>query len=431
MSKRSSTTKADKVSVKKQDELSMLKSENEMLKKEVAALTKQKKDKKQRKSFWQSFFAGIFATIAITSFMLFNISYWLQQTIVDNQKFTAAVSPIIQDDSVQKALQTEISKQIFARINVEQELQKVLPENLQFIAAPLASQFEGFATSKIGEALDSPQVQQAWTTTLSTIHTKLIDYIQNPQNDGKITVDEIYKTVGEQLSTSQIGFLFGKNLPSSIGSITVKEVTWLPKARQYLNTLDQITKELAIVTIVSIVAAIALSRRRVGMVIGLVSFSIIFMAATLAAVKIGATQIDGIVKNGDYVAASQSIYQIISSSLVSQTQGFMALLLSFLLVILVVSNIDFVVWARRSLRASLDWLTGKLHWKFTIPDWLAWIAHNKIAIAWTLTGVMFISFAFRLPPTKSGVLTALVSSFIVVLVLEVIASVVRVCGQKK
>ena len=362
--------------------------------------------------------------------MLFNLSYWTQQTIVDNKKFVAAVSPIIENSDVQKALQTEISKQIFERVNVEEELKKVLPENLQFIAAPLASQFEGFATAKIGDALKSPQVQQAWNTALSTTHEKLIAYIQNPQNDGKITIDDIYKSVGDQLSSSQVGFLFGKNLPSSVGSITVKEVAWLPKARSALNTLDKLTKELAAATVVFAIIAIALSPRRKGMIVGMTSFSLLFMLATLAAIKAGATQVDGIVRNDGYDAAATAIYNTVSSSLVAQTQGFVALFVSMLAIGVIVSNIDWMIWLRTKFRFVLDWLFAKTKLHIEVPSWVSWFTHNKSVIAWTLTAVMYVLFALRLPPTVNGVVSAVVASAITVLVLEVLDSFVRACAKK-
>lgn len=414
----------------KSTEVDVLKAENAALKAELVRVTEKKQKVTRQRSFWRAAFAGISATVAIVAFMLFNISYWAQQTIVDNNKFVAAVSPIIKDSDVQKTLQAEISKQIFSRVDVQSELEKILPENLQFIAAPLASQFESFATAKIGDALQSTQVQQAWTTALSTIHTQLIAYIQNPQNDGKITIDEIYKTVGNQLNDSQIGFLFGKNLPNSIGSITVKEVTWLPKARQALDMLDKLTKELAIATVAFTLLAIGLSRRRMSMIVGLISFSLLFMFATLAAIKIGALQVGNMV-HSDYAAATTAVYNIVSSSLIAQTQGFIAMLISFLVVGLVTSNIDWLIWLRQKMRQAFDWLFAKLKLSLTVPSWVGWIAHNKAVIGWTLTAVMYVLFALRLPPTVNGVVSAVVASGITVLCLEVLASFVRTCVKNK
>ncbi len=411
-------------------ELALLKQENDLLKQEVAILKTKKESVVKKRSFWRSFFAGLSAVIAIVAFMLFNVSYWAQQTIVDNDKFVAAVSPVIKDPDVQNALKTEISNEIFSRIDVQAELEKVLPENLDFIAAPFAGQVKSFTTDKIGEVLQTPQVAEIWTSVLSTTHEKLIAYIQNPNNDGKISVDEIYTTVGDKLKDSQIGFLFGKNLPSSVGSITVKEITWLPKARQALNVLDKVTKELAIASVVFTLLAIGLSKRRGSMVIGLLSFSLLFMFATLLAVRIGATQVNSVLEAGQYAAAGSAVYRIISIGLVEQTQGFALLFASVLGVILITSGESWIVWLRTKMRQGLDWIFGKFASRLVAPKWLVWVAHNRVVIAWTLTGVAYAAFALRIPPTTSGVITALITSGIAVLSLEVIASFCRVAKHK-
>jgi hypothetical protein len=59
-------------------------------------------------------------------------------------------------------------------------------------------------------------------------------------------------------------------------------------------------------------------------------------------------------------------------------------------------------------------------------SWLNWIAFNKVVICWTLVAVSFAAFALRLPPTYSGVKTALIASAFAAIVLEIIASISRV-----
>lgn len=422
------TTKASTTSTAQSD-VALLKAENEKLKAQIADLTQKKDLKIKKRSFWRSTFAGLSATIAIVAFMLFNIAFWAQRTVVDNDQFIATVSPIIKDEAVQKTLQAEISKQIFSRIDIESELTKVLPDNLDFIAAPFASQVESFTTDKIGDVLQTTQVAQVWTTVLSTTHEKLMAYIQNPDNNGVLTVDEVYKTVGDQLQNSQVGFLFGKNLPTSIGSITLREVTWLPKARQALNVLDQATKQLALVTVVFTSLAIGLSRKRFSMVASLLSFNLVFIAATLLALGIGSWQA-GVHVASQYQDAAVAVYGIVTAPLVAQTQGFAALFIAILAVMLVGSNAAWVNWLRAKLRAGLDWVWGLFKLNITIPKWLEWFASNRVVIGWTLTAVMFIAFALRLPPTVSGVVAAVIVSTIAVFVLEVVASFCRVAAKR-
>lgn len=412
------------------NEVELLRAENKLLIEEITELKAKKTNKVRRRSFWQSFFAGFAAIVAILSFVLFNVSYWTTQTIVDDKKFTAAVSPIIQDEAVQQALQKEITKQIFERVNVEQELKNVLPENLQFIAAPFASQVESFTNDKIGEALKSPQVASAWTTVLSSVHSQLIAYIQDPNNNGVITVDDVYTKVGDQLKSSQIGFLFGKNLPSSIGSITVTEVKWVPQARQALDYLQKATNLLAAICLVSILVAIGLSTRRKSMIVSLLSLGFVSMLLCLVALAVGHWRL-GLSVDPQYKDAVLAIQGIVTQGLVDQIQGFAALFGAILVLVFAASSIDWVVWLRRQFRRGLDWIFTKLPVRFGTPNWLMWIAQNQIVITWTLIAVLFVSFALRIPPTKNGVLGAFIASVFTVIVLSSVASYVRVSSRIK
>jgi len=417
-----------KKSVKKTPDVAQvaaLKAENDLLKQEIKILTEKRVKKSRQRSFWRSFFAGLAAVIAVVCFMLFNISYWTQKTIIDNKQFTAAVAPIISDADVQVALQKEITKQIFTRINVEQELKTALPDNLQFIAAPFASQVESFTSDKIGDALRSPQVAAAWTTVISTVHSQLLAYIQDPANNGVITVDDVYAKVGDQLKTSQIGFLFGKNLPSSVGTVTLAKVKFLPQARQALDVLQSITNQLALAAIIGAVVALGLSTRRKAMLVGLLSFSLLFMLCTLVAIQIGQWQ-TGVQVAPAYSAAAISVYSIVTDSLVKQTQGFAALFGAVLAILFIASSLDWVVWLRKQYRKGLDWIFVKLPIHIVSPGWLVWTAANQIVITWTLIAVMFVAFALRIPPTKNGVIGALIGSAIVVIALSGASSFVRV-----
>lgn len=423
------TKKQPKKTVKKDDEIEMLVEENLALKQELDKLKKTTDNPHKKGTLWRPFFAGFFAILAVISLVLFNAAYWTRQTVINNNQFVSTVSPLIKDADIQKALQTEISKQIFAKINVEEELKKALPENLDFIAAPFAAQVQSFVTGKIGEALNTPQVANAWTTVLGTAHQQLISYIENPNNDGKITVDEVYKTVGNELQNSQVGFLFGKNLPSSIGSITVKEITWLPKARMWLDNLQKLTNILAISTVVFGALALSLSRRRILMLVKLMLGSLIGMLATLGLLAAGSYEA-GVNVPVEFKAASISVFDIITQPLASQTKGIAALLASVLFVAFVASRVGWVTWLRENMRFSMDWLFNRFSTKLALPDWLPQIPKNRLVIAWTLTGVSFALFALRLPPKLSGVVTAVIVAGVCELALEVVSSYCRVAVKQ-
>jgi hypothetical protein len=261
---------------------------------------------------------------------------------------------------------------------------------------------------------------------LTTAHATLIAYIENPQNDGKITIDEIYKVAGNELNGSSVGFLFGKNLPASVGNVTVKNIAWLPEARKVVNTLKDLSLALGLATVGFALAAMAITRKRRNMAVLMAVFSLVFMACTLVALTIGANEVAASTAS-QYSAAAKSIYEIITQSLYAQTLGFAALLGGGLLVAFVTSNISWVAKARAMCAHWLDAVFLKSFKKSVItrPEWLRWLALNKIVIGWTLTGVMFVVFALRLPPSKEGVIAAMVGSTVVAAALAIAASLSR------
>lgn len=401
-----------------------LEAENAKLK--TALLKQSKYVKVERPSRWRPILSGLCATIAVVSFALWNVGYWTRATITDTDSFVAATAPLIRDQDIEKALQAKISQEIFSRVNLQQELTNVLPENLTFIAEPLASQVEGFATNKIGEALASEQAAQVWQQTLTVAHGKIIDYLEDPTKDSTISLSEVYAFAGSKLQDGKAGFLFGHTLPSSVGNITVANLPNVDKARQALKVLDQTVVALGATTIVMLIAAIALSTKKRNILVGMSIFTLVFMFATVAALAIGQAQIANAVAP-EYSDAAKAAFSIITEQLRSQTLGVAWLVMAGLGVMLVVSEWSVMQFIRRSLRLGLDWLAGRLP-AFTMPGILSWIALNRLVIAWTLVAVSFALFALRMPPTQSGVMSALVASAVVILVLESIDALQRRFG---
>lgn len=409
-------------------DVAQLLKENEALKKELVVLQAKKTKKVRTYSLWRSITAGILAVVAVVTFGLFNISYWVKDTVVNTNQFVATMQPLIKDPEIQKTLQTEITNQVFAQINLEQELKNVLPENLGFIAGPFAAQVKSFTYGKIGDVLNSEQAYNVWTQTLTVSHAQILAYIEDPNNSGVITVNSIYELAGEKLKDGDVGFLFGKTLPSKVGDIKLAELKGVPKARQALDVLKQMTFALGAIALVSAALAIAISAKRRNMIIGLAVFTLLFMISTLAALAIAGTQI-GAATQVQFSTAAESTYKIITAPLVTQTQGVAAFIGAAILVAIVSSSWKSVAWLRIKMRKGLDWVI-----KYAVGSWggstlLMWISVNSTVICWTLVAVSFVAFAFRIPPTVSGVEQALIASAIAAFGLEVIASITRITSR--
>lgn len=406
-------------------ELLALKKENDALKAEIKNVKNSTEPKRRAKSFWRSFGAGVFAILAVLSFTLLNVAYWSKSTVVDTDKFVATMQPLIKDPDVQKALQTEITNEVFAQINLEAELKKALPENLQFIAAPFAGQVKSFTYGKIGDVLNSQQAYDVWTKVLQTGHSQIIAYIQDPNNSGKITVDSVYQLAGEQLKNSDVGFLFNKTLPSSVGTITLANVEGVPRARAALNALERSTIVLGAIALVSAVLAIAMSMKRRNMIMGLSVATFVFMLATLATYTFAAQDVRSLV-DPSLAAATESVYRIITKPLLNQTQGVAAFLGSIIILVIVTSKWPSMVAGRRYVRRGFDFVFAKIVGDWRGANFLNWTADNHSVISWTLIAVSYALFALRIPPTVNGVKEALLFGGVTIFAVEVLSSLSRV-----
>jgi len=86
-------------------------------------------------------------------------------------------------------------------------------------------------------------------------------------------------------------------------------------------------------------------------------------------------------------------------------------------------NIQPIVSLKKLLRAGLDKLILIIIPKFSSPKWLEQIESNKTVITLASTFVWFIALALRLPPTKNGVVAAIWSSVVTILIIEILSSV--------
>ncbi|MBP9813179.1 hypothetical protein KBC51_01930 [Candidatus Saccharibacteria bacterium] len=376
------------------------------------------------KNFFRRFTVVFLVTLSLVFLFSLNVSYWVKQNVLDTDTFVATTSPIIQDPAVQDAIANQITFQIFNNVNVEQRLAENLPENIQFLAPTLATQIENVTKSQIGNLLNTNEASAIWTGVLTKGQSSVIAFIENPNNNGTITVDELYGFLGQRTNDSKVSFIFNKQLPPKFGQIQLREVKWLPEARAYLNVINRAPQLLSLAFVVSLVGAIMLSRQKLKTALIATLLLTVTMLVSLWLISFGATEISNVVKPENKEAVV-SIYNIITTGLISQTTGLAWLFGAFSLAILFNLNIKPVVGLKKSLRSGLDKINTYIFPKFVAPNWLKQIETNSTIIMLVTSSVWFVALALRIPPTKNGVIAAIWSTLATVVIIEILSSVAR------
>ena len=421
---------ASKVSAEElQLRIEKLEAENSKLKSEIL-LSAQTQDKRPYK-FLRNSGTIFFITLSIVSFMLFNVSSWVKNTILDTDTFVATTQPLISQPEVQQALQRDITNALFEKVNVEQELQNALPENIAFLSGPLAGQIESFTSNKVGEVLASPQLYSIWGKTLESVHSKVIEYIQNDSADGVISVNDLYTAVSNRIAEDgKLGFLTNKQLPPKLGTITVKEITWLPEVRQYVDALTVTPLIFLGISIASFLLAVALAFRRKTVALTGVILLAVMMLSTYVALLVGGGQVANLAQqqNQSFV---QAVYSTITAPLENRTLGYASLFSAIALVGILTAKIDWLVRLRTNIDKRLVQWANVVLPKMDAPSWLVSFSSHIGVICWTVFLLLFIVIGVRIPPEYTEIKNAVFWATIAVSIAYLVHVVSRALRHTK
>lgn len=412
MSARKSTSDVGKLKA----ENSRLKGENDRLKKKASKA--QARKKQRRLGVFRKSAVILLVSLAVALLTVGNLLFWTGNTIVKQDRFVAATQPLIKDPAVQSTMALYTTNQIFSNVNVQQEIENVLPPRADFLAPQLTTQIKSFTQGTLKKVLASPKFQDRWNTALAKQHQRLINFASKYQGNGDISLNDVFNQLTAKLSDTKLKFLAGKQLPAKVGDITLISAPWLPAFHNVIVHID-LWRTLAIgLMIISLALAIWLSRRRRRIVYIFSLSTAAMMLATLIALHAIRQRIVGQV-SPQYAEGVQHAIQIVFHSLVTQT---VTILLAALLIWL-------IAWVSGPSRGAMSvkrqvnlLLSGKLHQQLFAEEnkYSLWFQNNKRLLQWGVVALFgVIMLLVRL--TIASLITYAVIIVILVLAIEIIA----------
>lgn len=404
-----------------------LQQENDALKEQLVAITS-KKPKKSRK-WYKNALTVLLLTVSVVSFMLFNVSSWVKNTILDTDTFVATMQPLISQPAVQENITQEISTRLFENVNVEEQLENVLPDQVAFLSGPLANQVVSVTEGRIQKVISSPQVYTLWGEALGKAQTAVVGYIQNDNNDGVVDVNDVYTKISANVSSDdKLSFLFNRQLPPKVGTITLAEIQWLPQARSYINMLSVAPPVFLATSLVTLLGAVLLSVKKRRLVIVFLVLSLVMMFATIAALSLGNWQLGNSV-NPENKGLAQAVYTTITEPLKNRTISYGTLLFAITIVAIVSAPIAWIKRVRQYVDTTIVHLATKLLPTVSLPRWLIDFSAYISVISWTLFIALFVIVGVRIPPDYNQVITGFAWATFASIVLYIVHVCVRVMNR--
>lgn len=357
-----------------------------------------------------------------------NIFFWAGNTVAKTDRYVETVTPLIEDATIQTAVATYATQQIYSNIDVEPYITEVLPPRAAFLAPTLSSQLESQTKSILNKMVASPKFKQVWINSQAKAHERFVKVATNYTGDGTINLNDMYQYLSGELKSTPLSFLAGKQLPKNVGNIQVANVKWLPFAHKLVTKIDT-WRILAIsLLVITTAGAVLISqrRRRTTITLGLMYAGIMFL--TLVSIRIG-REITAVQAASQYQEAVSHAYQIIAHQLVIQT---FVIMLGGLLV----AAIAWISGPSRSAQAITSrvntLLAGHAHKALFSKEnsTTLWMGAHKRVLQWGYVAILAAIMLFsRLTPLSLVLFAALM--LLGVLVVELFAAPQSTLAKQK
>jgi hypothetical protein len=192
------------------------------------------------------------------------LSAWVDRQIFDTQEWGDTSSKMLQNPEIQKEVATYAVDELYANVDVEAELQDILPNDLRDLSGIAAGGLRQVADRGAQQALGNQRVQDLWRQANETAHATLISIIEDDSavissTGGKVQL-ELRPLIIEIADQVGLGQQARDNIPLAVGQIEIvdsQELSTVQTVAQIIHGTALIT---ALLLLVLIGLAVFLSR---------------------------------------------------------------------------------------------------------------------------------------------------------------------------
>ncbi|MEI8082911.1 MAG: hypothetical protein WCI74_13825, partial [Actinomycetes bacterium] len=226
---------------------------------------------------------------------------WVKAQIFDTDRYVATVAPLASNPGVQQAIATQISDQIFARIDINKVVEdglgilvtKGVPSQLEGLAPVISNGIKSFLSEQVLKLVQSDIFQKAWITANTQAHTALVNALTGKTGAGvtvannEVSVDmaAFIDSIKPQLIAA--GVPFADKIPTVNATFVIFKSDNIGQAQQAASYLDTLGTALPVVVLLLLLAGVLIApNRRRGLVVAACAL-LCGMALLAAALALG------------------------------------------------------------------------------------------------------------------------------------------------
>lgn len=263
------------------------------------------------------------------------MSTWLLRQTLETSTWSQTSEKMIQNQEIRQALSGYLVDEIYANVDVQAEVESLLPAEIKGLAGAAAGGLRQFADNAAYEALSRPRVQSVWVTANDTAHTELVDILEggstNVSTSGGDVVINVKGMLEQVTADIGVGSKLVAKLPADTGQIEVFKSDELKQAQTAVDVFQVFDWVIYLIALGLFALAVILARgwrraalRNVG--IGLIVLGFLTLIARSAG---GNALVSAVAGGTDYESAANAAWGIVTDEMarIARTVVFFGVLL--------------------------------------------------------------------------------------------------------
>lgn len=189
-------------------------------------------------------------------------SLWVARSVLETDTWTENSTELLEDEEIREPVASFVVEEVFADVDIEAELRRRLPSQLQGVAGPASGALRQLADDVANEALQRPRVQQLWADANEAAHAAFVQLVEGDgervqTEGGGVTLD--LGTIVEQIAT-QVGIDVSGKIPPDAGQLEVLGEDELSAVQDIFNALRPLAIVLTLAALLLYALAVYLAK---------------------------------------------------------------------------------------------------------------------------------------------------------------------------
>ena len=189
---------------------------------------------------------------------------WLDRQALNTDNWTDTSSQLLENDAIRTQVANYLVDQIYANVDVQGELAKVLPPKAAPLAGFAAGGLQQVADTGVKDLLGRPVPQQAWEAANRRAHELLMKVIDGGgdvvgTSGGEVTLD-LKALLTQTADRFGIGGRIEQKLPASAGEIVILKSDQLDTAQTAVHALQTAAVVLVVLALLLYMLAVFLAQ---------------------------------------------------------------------------------------------------------------------------------------------------------------------------